>query len=252
MAITYRTTFAIALGACLAAGSGVASADELHCEVNTDYDLTLNPRSLILIRDSGTPQRLVMRQGALFVDDRWVTLSDDDRTRLVQFEQQTRAVLPLAQEVGREAPDIAITALGEVAAGFSRDPSATRTQLASVRDKVDLRLKQSFGKSQLTPVDIDDEIGTLVAEMLPQLIGDVVASTVQAAMTGNGTQLRSLDGLEQRIERLVEPQARALRPRAQQLCTRMEALDALDNALAYRLPSGVPLQLLQVDRRPAK
>lgn len=224
----------------------------LHCEVNTDYDLTLNPRSLILIRDSGTPQRLVMRQGALFVDDRWVTLSDDDRNRLVQFEQQTRAVVPLAQEVGREAADIAITALGEVAAGFSRDPSATRTQLASVRDKVDLRLKQSFGKSQLTPVDIDDEIGTLVAEMLPQLIGDVVASTVQAAMTGNGTQLRSLDGLEQRIERLVEPQARALRPRAQQLCTRMEALDALDNALAYRLPSGAPLQLLQVDRRPAK
>ncbi|WP_407472316.1 YggN family protein [Xanthomonas campestris pv. campestris] len=252
MAITYRTTFAIALGACLAAAGGVASADELHCEVNMDYDLTLNPRSLILIRDSGTPQRLVMRQGALFVDDRWVTLSDDDRNRLVQFEQQTRAVLPLAQEVGREAADIAITALGEVAAGFSRDPSATRTQLASVRDKVDLRLKQSFGKSQLTPVDIDDEIGTLVAEMLPQLIGDVVASTVQAAMTGNGTQLRSLDGLEQRIERLVEPQARALRPRAQQLCTRMEALDALDNALAYRLPSGAPLQLLQVDRRPAK
>ena len=249
MAITYRTTFAIALGACLAAAGGVASADELHCEVNMDYDLTLNPRSLILIRDSGTPQRLVMRQGALFVDDRWVTLSDDDRNRLVQFEQQTRAVLPLAQEVGREAADIAITALGEVA---SRDPSATRTQLASVRDKVDLRLKQSFGKSQLTPVDIDDEIGTLVAEMLPQLIGDVVASTVQAAMTGNGAQLRSLDGLEQRIERLVEPQARALRPRAQQLCTRMEALDALDNALAYRLPSGAPLQLLQVDRRPAK
>lgn len=234
------------------AAGGVASADELHCEVNTDYDLTLNPRSLILIRDSGTPQRLVMRQGALFVDDRWVTLSDDDRNRLVQFEQQTRAVVPLAQEVGREAADIAITALGEVAAGFSRDPSATRTQLASVRDKVDLRLKQSFGKSQLTPVDIDDEIGALVAEMLPQLIGDVVASTVQAAMTGNGTQLRSLDGLEQRIERLVEPQARALRPRAQQLCTRMEALDALDNALAYRLPSGAPLQLLQVDRRPAK
>ncbi len=67
MAITYRTTFAIALAACLAAASGVASADELHCEVNTDYDLTLNPRSLILIRDSGTPQRLVMRKGALFV-----------------------------------------------------------------------------------------------------------------------------------------------------------------------------------------
>ncbi|MCF5946789.1 YggN family protein, partial [Xanthomonas perforans] len=41
-------------------------------------------------------------------------------------------------------------------------------------------------------------------------------------------------------------------PRAHQLCQRLEALDALDNALAYRLPSGEPLQLLRVDRRAAK
>ncbi len=146
-------------------------------------------------------------------------MSADDRARLIQFERQTRDVVPLAQDVGREAADIAVTALGEVAAGFSRSPDATRAQLANVRAKIDARLKQSFSKSQLTPVDIDDDIGALVAEMLPQLIGDVVAGAVQSAMTGNDVQLRSLDGMEARIERLVEPQARALRPRAQQLAS---------------------------------
>lgn len=229
-----------------------AAAEDLHCEVSSDYDLTLNPRSLILIRESGTPQRLVMRQGALFVDDRWVALSADDHARLIQFERQTREVVPLAQEVGREAADIAVTALGEVAAGFSRTPEATRTQMANVREKIDTRLKQSFSKSQLTTIDIDDDIGAMVAELLPQLIGDVVAGAVQSALTGNDVQLRSLDGVEARIERLIEPQARALRPRAQQLCERVEALDGLDNALAYRLPSGEPLQLLRVDRRASK
>lgn len=229
-----------------------ASADGTHCEVSSDYDLTLNPRSLILIRESGTPQRLVMRQGALFVDDRWVEPKADDRTRLIQFERQIRDDVPLAQAVGREAADIAITAMGEVAAGFSRNPEATRAQLANVREKIDIRLKQSFSKSQLTPVEIDDAIGALVAELLPQLIGDVVAGAVQSAITGNDVQLRSLDGVEARIERLVEPQARALRPRAQQLCRRLGALDGLDNALAYRLPSGEPRQLLRVDRRAAK
>ncbi|MEG8118165.1 DUF2884 family protein, partial [Xanthomonas hortorum] len=134
-----------------------AAAEDLHCEVSSDYDLTLNSRSLILIRESGTPQRLVMRQGALFVDDRWVALSADDRARLIQFERQTRDVVPLAQEVGREAADIAVTALGEVAAGFSRTPEATRTQMANVREKIDTRLKQSFSKSQLTTIDIDDD-----------------------------------------------------------------------------------------------
>ncbi|APP75396.1 hypothetical protein BJD12_09200 [Xanthomonas vesicatoria ATCC 35937] len=255
MTIRYAMTMAAVLALGLFAAAEVAVADDMQCDVSSDYDLTLNPRSLILIRtgeSSGAPARLVMRQGALFVDDRWVTLSADDHTRLVQFERQTREVVPLAQEVGREAADIAVTALGEVAAGFSRSPEATRAQLASVREKIDLRLKQSFSKSQLTPVNIDDDIGALVAEVLPQLIGDVVAGAVQSGLTGNAVQLRSLDGLEARIERLVEPQARALRPRAQRLCDRVEALDGLDNALAYRLPSGEPLQLLRVDRRTTK
>ncbi|MEG8128400.1 YggN family protein [Xanthomonas hortorum pv. gardneri] len=209
-----------------------AAAEDLHCEVSSDYDLTLNSRSLILIRESGTPQRLVMRQGALFVDDRWVALSADDRARLIQFERQTRDVVPLAQEVGREAADIAVTALGEVAAGFSRTPEATRTQMANVREKIDTRLKQSFSKSQLTTIDIDDDIGAMGAERLPQRCGDVVAGAVQSARTGNDVQLRSLDGVEARIERLIEPQARALRPRAQQLCGRVEARDGWDNAQA--------------------
>ena len=249
MTSKHGLTMAIGLLAGLLGVVSAAAADDLHCEVESDYDLTLNSRSLILIRESGTPQRLVMRQGALFVDDRWVALSADDRARLIQFERQTRDVVPLAQEVGREAADIAVTALGEVAAGFSRTPEATRTQMANVREKIDTRLKQSFSKSQLTTIDIDDDIGAMVAELLPQLIGDVVAGAVQSALTGNDVQLRSLDGVEKRIERLIEPQARALRPRAQQLCERVEALDTLDNALAYRLPSGEPLQLLRVDRR---
>ncbi|MEQ7991419.1 DUF2884 family protein [Xanthomonas hortorum] len=252
MTSKHGLTMALGLLACLFGVVDAAAAEDLHCEVSSDYDLTLNPRSLLLIRESGTPQRLVMRQGALFVDDRWVALSADDRARLIQFERQTRDVVPLAQEVGREAADIAVTALGEVAAGFSRTPEATRTQMANVREKIDTRLKQSFSKSQLTTIDIDDDIGAMVAELLPQLIGDVVAGAVQSALTGNDVQLRSLDGVEAGIERLIEPQARALRPRAQQLCERVEALDGLDNALAYRLPSGEPLQLLRVDRRASK
>lgn len=119
MAIKHALPMAAGLLLGLLVAVPAASADDLHCNVSSDYDLTLNPRSLILIRASGTPQRLVLRQGALFVDDRWVAVSADDRARLIQFERQTRDVVPLAQEVGREAADIAVTALGEVAAGFA-------------------------------------------------------------------------------------------------------------------------------------
>lgn len=234
----------------LASLSAQAGTDIARCDVESDYDLTLNDRSLILIRQDGAPRRIVMRQGRMFVDDAWVALSAQDGARVAEFERQTRQALPVAQEVGRQAAGIALSALGEVAAGFSRDPARTRRQLDQVRDKIDVRLRQSFRGGRLTEVDIDGEVGALVRELLPQVIGDAVAGAVQAALTGNEAQLRSLDGLDQRVDKIVEPQARRLEPLARQLCQRMQALDALDNALAYRLPSGAPLDLLRVEQKP--
>lgn len=225
-----------------------AHIGNVRCDVESDYGLTLNERSLILIKQEGEPRRIVMRQGRMFVDDAWVTLSKEDSERLVEFERETRQTVPLAQEIGRQAAGIALTALGEVAAGFSRDPDRARRQLDQVRGKIDVRLRQSFSGGKFTEVDIDGEIGALVEELLPQVIGDAVAGAVQAALTGN--EPRSLDGLDDRIEKIVEPQARRLEPLALKLCQRMQALDALDNALAYRLPSGAALDLLRVELKP--
>jgi hypothetical protein len=241
---------AAVLSALAAAGAPAHAESELRCDIHSDYGLTLSDRSLILIREQGTPQRLVMRQGRLFVDDRWVALTPEDGERLARFEREARQVVPLAQEVGLEAAGIALDALGEVAVGFSRTPAQTRRDFAQVRDKVEARVRSSFQGGKFTEVDIDEEIGGLVAELLPQVIGDVVAGAVQAALTGHEPALRSLDGLDQRVEALVEPKARKLRPKAEQLCERVEALDTLDNALAYRLPDGRALDLLQVERKP--
>lgn len=52
--------------------------------------------------------------------------------------------------------------------------------MAGVREKIDARLKQSVGQSQLTSIDIDDDIGAMVADLMPQLICDVAAGAVQS------------------------------------------------------------------------
>lgn len=244
-----RPSLSVLLLSCLFVVAPFAHADDFRCDVHSDYDLTLNDRSLILIREQGTPARIVLRQGRMFIDDAWVTLTPEDSARIAEFEQDTRAMLPLAQEVGREAADIALIAVGEVAAGFSRDPAATRRQLDDIRGKLDVQLKQRFSRGRFTEVDIDEQIGGLVADLLPQFIGDVVSGAVQAALTGNAATLRSLDGIDARVEKLVEPKARRLRPKAERLCTRMQALDALDDALTYRLPDGRALELLDVRQR---
>ena len=51
-----------------------AHAEDVSCNIESDYDLSINPQSVILTRDSGTPKWIVIRGDKLFVDDRWVAL----------------------------------------------------------------------------------------------------------------------------------------------------------------------------------
>lgn len=213
--------------------AGGAAAGEHGCNVDSDYDLHITPRSVILLRDgSGTPETVLMRDGRLFVDDRRVALTAADRTRVLAYEREARAVMPLAQQIGRDAAAIAFTALGEVATGFSSDPARTRAKLARARTQLDARLARS-----LTPTRFDGDD-----------LGRGIAATVRAALGGDTARLQRMEHMDREIEARVEPRARALERRAEALCQRMTELDALDDALDYRLPDGRRLQLIETRR----
>ncbi|MET0583044.1 MAG: DUF2884 family protein [Pseudoxanthomonas sp.] len=221
-------------------------ARDISCNVESDYDLTVNDQSVILTRESGTPKWIVIRGERLFIDDEWVGLGSEDRRRIADFYRGTRETLPLAREIGREAASIAFVALGEVAAGFSNDPADTRAKLDQARKKIDARLARSVTANRFDGRDLGEGIGQAVSEVIPLVIGDIVGGAVRAALSGDTRRLEQMEGLDQQIEARIEPRAKALEHRAEQLCAKMEALDALDNALAYRLPDGTALDLLRI------
>lgn len=224
---------------------------EIHseCDVESDYDFALSERSVIFTRDRGTPRTVLMRQGRLFVDDRWVEVSAADTRRLLDYEREARAAMPLAQKIGREAAQIAFTAIGEVAAGFSSDPARTRARLESARRQIDARIARSVTANRFSGDELGEGIGAAVGDVLPTVIGDIVGGAVSAAF-GDGERLQRLEHLDAQIEALIEPRARALERNAEALCRRMASLDRIDNALDYRLPSGDALDLLDV--KPAR
>jgi len=235
------------LGMLLVAGN--AAAREISCDVESDYELHVTPRSLIMTRDQGTPDAVLMRQGRLFVDGKWVELSAADSKRIAQYERETRAVLPLARQIGRDAAEIAFTVLGEVAAGFSSDPALTRAELAKARARLDARLARSISANHFNSDHLGEGIGKTVAELLPSLIGDIVGGAVRAALTGDTARMQRMQHIDQDIEARVDPRARALERRAEALCQHMQALDEIDDALEYRLPDGRPLDLLEAEAR---
>lgn len=233
-----------------------AQSRDISCNIESDYDLSVNDQSVILTRDSGTPKWIVIRGERLFVDDRWVVLGAEDRKRIAEFDRGTRQSMPLAREIGRDAADIAFNALGEVAAGFSNDPASTRAKLDEARRKIDTRLARAVTANRFDSSDLGKGIGEAVSEVVPLVIGDIVGGAVRAALSGDTRRLEAMEGLDKQIEARVEPRAKALEKRAEQLCGKMEALDRLDSALAYRLPDGAALDLLrikpEVDAEPAK
>ena len=231
--------------ALLSVAAGVHAKD-VSCNVESDYNLTVNDQSVILTRDSGTPKWIVIRGDRLFVDAPWVALSGEDRKRVADFDRGTREIMPLARAIGRDAADIAFTALGEVAAGFSNDPASTRATLDDARRKIDARLARSISANRFDSSDLGNGIGEAVSEVVPMVIGDIVGGAVRAALSGDTKRLEAMEGLDKQIEARIAPRAKALEKRAEQLCGKMEALDALDSALAYRLADGTTLDLMRI------
>ena len=237
----------------LLCATATVHAKDVSCQIESDYDLSINAQSVILTRDSGTPKWVVIRGERLFVDDRWVALTTEDRRRLSDFDRGVREAMPLAREIGRDAADIAFTALGEVAAGFSNDPAQTRARLDQARDRIDARLARSVSANRFDGSDLGKGIGEAVSEVIPLVIGDIVGGAVRAALSGDTRRLEEMENLDKQIEARIEPRANALEKRAEALCVKLEALERLDSALAYRLPAGEALDLLRIKpAEPAK
>ncbi|GAA5082604.1 DUF2884 family protein [Lysobacter panacisoli] len=239
---------------------GHAHAAEVNidasCDMESDYDLSIDERSVILTRASGVPRAIVMRQGKLFVDDRWVELGAADRQRIVDFEQGARAAMPEAQAIGRDAADIAFTVLGEVAEGFASDPAEVRAKVAKARTQIDARLARSVTATRFNGRDLGQGIGEAVAEVIPSLIGDIVSGAIGAAFSGDTSRLKRMEDLDAQIDARVEARAKSLEQRAQGLCRRMVELDRIDDALEYRMPGGQALEMLEArpgpDAEPAR
>jgi hypothetical protein len=236
--------FGFGLAVALLLASGRVAAGGGDCAIDSDYDLNITPRSVILTRASGVPKALVLRQGKLFVDDRWVALSAADQQRIASFERGARAAMPLAAQLGRDAAEIAFTTLGEVAAGFSRDPAVTRANLAQAQRQLDARLARSITPNRFDGEELGAGIAAIVTELLPSLVGDIVGGTVRATLAGDTAQLQRMQHLDRDIEARIAPQAKALEQQADALCRHMAALAAIDDTLEYRLPDGRRLDLL--------
>lgn len=232
----------------LSAAAGGAFAGDLHCDVQSDYDLSLDEGSLRFEREGGTPERIEIRRGRLLVDGEAMALGAADQARLERYEAQAQRMAPEVREVALEAVDIAFTALSEVARGLSDDPDETLAKLHEARREVMHQLDRA-NTAAIDDEALDAVMEEAVASLVPALVGDIVKSALAAAFSGDTARAEALEAraerMEAEIERLVEPRAKALEQRAEALCAQVAALDAIEEEFEFRLPGGERLDLLR-------
>lgn len=243
----------LAIAMLLATGSVQAHSERTRvnsgCDIRSQYSVSPYRGAFLFTRDDARPAELGIGGGRLFIDGKEVTLSAADHDRLRSMEAEMHALVPEVEKVSREAIDIAFTALVEVARGLSNTPDKTVARLEDAHRRVRAEIR---GKP-LTVFN-DDAIGGIVepiiTQFVPDIVGGAVSTALKAAFSGE-VETRKFEArmkrMESEIDTRVEARAKALEPLAEAMCVRLERMDALDDALEYRLPSGDALQLLRID-----
>jgi hypothetical protein len=221
---------------------------QLSCDVESQYTVRPYKGAYVFARDG---REVGIGGGRLFVDGREVEVSAADHARLVEMEQEFRALQPEMQQVVSEAVDIAFTALTEVARGLSGDPGQTMAELEASH-------RQARARMAAAPLALFNEdamagiVEPIMREHVPEIVGGAVRTAIKAAFsTGKeaGELKARMDRMEHELDARVDARAEALEPLAQSMCSRLRRMDALDDALEVRTADGKRFDLLEADTR---
>ncbi len=240
--------------ALLLASAGAQAHDHgervhVGCNIHSDYNIGPYRNAYLFHRDEGPARKVGVGGGRLFIDGKEIQLSASDQQRMAQFEVELHGLAPQVQQVSEEAVGIAFAALSEVARGLSSNPDETIANLEKSR-----RLALAEIRSKPMTAFNDDAMENIIEPILtryvPDIAGGAVSAGLRAAFSGEAERQKfeqRMNRMEHELDTRVDARAKALEPLAQAMCDRLTRMDALDDALEYRLPGGESLQLLEID-----
>lgn len=239
--------------ALLLATAPVAAHDQdgvhLSCDIGSAWSVSPYRSAYLFKREDGPVRELAIGGGRLFVDGKELTLTADDNKRIAGIEAEMHALEPELRKVAREAVDIAFTALVEVARGLSNTPDKTVADLQRARTRslaeIDRQPMGVFNGDAMEGI-----VEPIITRFVPDIVGGAVSTALKAAFSGDAQRQEfqsKMDRMERELDGRVDARAKALEPLARQMCARLQRMDALDDALAVRLPNGDPIALLRVD-----
>ena len=248
----------ICSAALVLAGISAAHADiDLHganCGVHSDYSLDIKQDALVFTRRDGKPADIVVAAGSLRVDGRAIAVGAADRQRLIDIERGVRDALPEVKAIAHEAIAIAFEAVTEVSAAFAKDGAAARDSaqhVARAAHDLDRQIDAGDGFAGWNEDEIDRIVEQAVGTLVGEIVGNVAGQAISVAMSGDEKAAAELearaDGIDRKVNRIVEQRSHELERRATGICSRLHLLARLESELDVRLADGSRLDLVRMD-----
>jgi hypothetical protein len=245
-----RTALAVSvLAAMLSAPAWAGSS----CNLSVQADIKVERNAWVFGATDDRPE-VRLAGNRLWIGGRAAELTAEDQRRVAGIASEFDALGPEVQAIAVEAVDIAFTALEEVAIAFNSE-AEMRPKMAEARSQLMTSIR-SNPAWLLDEQKADDLVGpaveTIVAELVPTITGAAVSQALKLAFSGDEAAAKAfevrMENMETQMERRVEARAKALEPKAEAVCRRLERIEALDNDLEVRDADGDVLNLIVVRR----
>lgn len=228
------------------------------CSIESEYTVGRYGQAFLFTRiGEEQPRKIAIGGGKLYIDGAQAKLNAADQQRVAEMETRMRALVPQAQEIAREAIDIAFIALIETSKALVPKDEGLQRSLAKARAESGQRVADI---TLLMDAKVDDKrkadaieglIEPVITEYIPKITGSAVSMALGMVFGGEAKAKeleQRLQQMEKSLESKVEARAKALEPKAQAFCEGVTALDTLENTLEYRTTNGESLELFRLHK----
>jgi len=248
--------FTVAIGLAAAppthAGTVGFTTDTCRNDYSTPFDVDVTPAGLSFHRTTGTPKGVFLRDGALSIDGKNVTVSKADADALRRYEAGVRKLMPEVASIAREAVSMGYSAMTTVTLTFA-EGSQRAAMLENLKKKQADSLRavdEGVGAGHWSGDRMTETFAGSVSDGIGELVGSVTSSAVTAAMSGDTSKVAALqaraESLDKSIDREMNKRSKALEARAETICPQLNELADLQRGWSVRLPDGKPLELMTI------
>ncbi|GIU29072.1 YggN family protein [Shewanella sp. MBTL60-007] len=230
-----------------------------ECEVALNYDVTVEPKKLIVSEVGDEKYRIEMDK--LFVNGKQISLNSEQQALVSQYSQEVSAQVPEVIALVNDAVEMASTAVSLALTPLLGDSAGAKIDemMAGLEERIESVAYQHGDKFYLgsTESSLEDAFGEEFEQEMEELVqnslGSMMMNLGAQMMSGDGDSFeqkmdsfsQKMDSIGEEIELQMEQQADDIEARGEKLCERFKTLVVLEQQLRDEIPELAKYPLVE-------